>query len=342
MTQPSVSIIIPAYNVQKYIERSIKSAIEQTLKDIEIIVVNDGSTDKTRDIIERLAKEDSRIVVINKENGGLSSARNAGIKIAQGEYIQHLDGDDWIEKDACEQMYTYAKDNNLDIVVSDYYEDSDKGDVNYIKMQFPNNDNITTNKEYLHTILPIYEPLYIWNKLIKRELYIDNNIWHPEGISLGEDLATTPRLILMADRIGKIDKAFVHYIVNPLSISRDQIGKKIYMLYEAQMIVDEFFKVEGVYSEFKRDLSDYLYFSMSYFLSRGAIKGDKEYEKSFNLTLKYFASNPPAPRSKKFRLWKKLIIKYLSLFPYGWNLKMLVSILSNISIVKKQLTRRNF
>jgi len=209
-------------------------------------------------------------------------------------------------------------------------------------MQFPNENNIATNKEYLHTILPIYEPLYIWNKLIKRELYINNDIWHPEGISLGEDLATTPRLILMANKIGKVNKAFVHYIVNPLSISRDQIGKKIYMLYEAQMIVDNYFKEKGVYDEYKRDLSDYLYFSMSYFLSRKAIKSDAEYEKSFNLTLKYFASKPPAPRTKKFRMWKRLVIKYLSLFPYRWNLKMIVFILANISVVKKQLTRRNF
>ncbi len=327
MTQPSVSIIIPAYNVQKYIERSIKSAIEQTLKDIEIIVVNDGSTDKTRDIIERLAKEDSRIVVINKENGGLSSARNAGIKIAQGEYIQHLDGDDWIEKDACEQMYTYAKDNNLDIVVSDYYEDSDKGDVNYIKMQFPNNDNITTNKEYLHTILPIYEPLYIWNKLIKRELYIDNNIWHPEGISLGEDLATTPRLILMADRIGKIDKAFVHYIVNPLSISKNA-ANRLHHLYKAHDIIDDFFKDKNRFKEYKEGLEIYRFYSKIGIFSWSPNFDNTEYMLGFNRVLSYFKSKPKMPKS--LPLYKKILIVILIYFPSKRYLKFLINLRDKI------------
>jgi len=342
LSNVKVSVIIPAYNVQKYIDRSIKSAVNQTLKDIEIIVVNDGSTDNTRDIIEKLAKEDNRIVVINKENGGLSSARNAGIKVAKGEYIQHLDGDDWIEKDACETMYNFAKNNKVDIVVSDYYIDNDRGNIKYKPMRFPKNKNICDPKEYLHLVLPLYEAQYIWNKLIKRELYINNDIWHPENISLGEDLATTPRLIIMANKIGKIDKAYVHYIVNPVSLTRDQVSKKIYMLYDAQMIVDDFFKKHNQYEEFKDDLSDYLFFSMSFMFTRKAFPGDSEYEKSFNRALEYFASRPKEPRYKKFRLWKRLLTRFIGKYPSRRNFSILIAIMSRASMVKKFILRENY
>lgn len=111
-----ISVIIPVYNVEKYIEKSISSVINQTLKDIEIIVVNDGTKDKSVDIVKNITKGDSRVKVIEKENGGLSSARNKGLEYATGEYIYFLDSDDYIELNMFEQVYNTAKKYDCDFV----------------------------------------------------------------------------------------------------------------------------------------------------------------------------------------------------------------------------------
>jgi glycosyltransferase involved in cell wall biosynthesis len=111
-----VSVIIPVYNVEKYLGQCIDSVIQQTLPDIEIICVNDGSTDGSSEILENYAKKDTRIRIINKENGGLSSARNAGLDTAEGEYVYFLDSDDYIVKDAMEKCYAKAKSEDLDLV----------------------------------------------------------------------------------------------------------------------------------------------------------------------------------------------------------------------------------
>ena len=107
-----VSIIIPIYNVEKYLTKCIESVINQTYKNLEIILVNDGSTDNSKEIIDKYSLIDSRIKVINKKNGGLSEARNAGIEIAKGDYIGFLDSDDWIELNMYEKLYKYIKQEN--------------------------------------------------------------------------------------------------------------------------------------------------------------------------------------------------------------------------------------
>ena len=114
---PAVSIVIPVYNIGKYLEKCLDSVVAQTFPDIEIIVVNDGSTDNSPEIIAGYADKDSRIVVIDKSNEGLAYARKSGIEAAQGEYIQHLDGDDFLEPDAIELLYNKAIEDAADMVV---------------------------------------------------------------------------------------------------------------------------------------------------------------------------------------------------------------------------------
>ena len=113
---PKVSVIIPCYNVEKYLRQCLDSVVNQTLKDIEIICVNDGSTDGTLDILKEYAQKDKRIKLIDQENQRQSIARRNAMKIATGEYIQNVDADDWIREDACELLYNYAKENNLDML----------------------------------------------------------------------------------------------------------------------------------------------------------------------------------------------------------------------------------
>ena len=110
-----LSVIIPVYNVENYLRECLDSITSQTVKDIEIICIDDGSTDNSPKILKEYQKKDSRIKIITKENGGQASARNLGIKKAQGEYIAFIDSDDFIESEMLEKLYTKAKDNNLDI-----------------------------------------------------------------------------------------------------------------------------------------------------------------------------------------------------------------------------------
>ena len=106
---PKVSVIIPVYNVEQYVEKSIQSVLNQSMKDIEIILVNDGSTDKSGEICDRYGQKEERIIVIHKENGGLSSARNVGVKAASGDYIGFIDSDDYIESVMYETLYQMAE-----------------------------------------------------------------------------------------------------------------------------------------------------------------------------------------------------------------------------------------
>ncbi|MBD8003441.1 glycosyltransferase family 2 protein [Phocaeicola faecium] len=123
MNTPCISVIIPCYNVDSYIEECVKSVISQTFRDIEIIIVDDGSTDSSPQICEELAKQDSRIRIVHKINGGLSDARNVGTQMAVGEFIFYLDGDDRLVSDALYLLYGIAKDKNADIVQGNFYYD---------------------------------------------------------------------------------------------------------------------------------------------------------------------------------------------------------------------------
>ena len=120
MENISLSIIVPVYNVENYLIRCLDSLVNQTLKEIEIICINDGSKDNSLNILEEYAKKDSRIIILNQENAGLSAARNAGMEIAKGEYIGFVDSDDWVDLDFFEKLYIAAKNNDCDIAVADF------------------------------------------------------------------------------------------------------------------------------------------------------------------------------------------------------------------------------
>lgn len=209
-----ISIIIPIYNVEKYLKRCLESVINQSLKEIEIICVNDGSTDNSLEILKIFQKKDKRIIIINKENGGASSARNTALKTAQGEYCLNIDSDDWIEQGCLENLYNRAKKDNLDIVISNIIFDfKDNSEKNYIVNDLNiDEDEIITGKEYINIFFNGNGNGYTWNKLIKRELYIKNNLWYDEEIFLLEDVEILMMLAYYAKKIGKINKVYYHYI----------------------------------------------------------------------------------------------------------------------------------
>ncbi len=208
-----VSIIIPVYNVENFICKTLKSCINQTFKDIEIIVVNDGSTDNSELLIRQFADIDKRIVIINKSNEGLFRARHSGIEKAQGEFIFHLDGDDYIAENAIEILYLCALQNKVDIVCSSLCLDK-----NTI-IEYPGfrlKEGLCNSDTYLKTIIDGYS-FNIVGKLIKKDLY-DDFYYTLLPISIGEDLFQTIQLSMKANRIWSINEYLYYYVQRHSSI----------------------------------------------------------------------------------------------------------------------------
>lgn len=219
-----VSIIIPIYKVEeKYLRKCIESAMNQTLEDIEIILVDDESPDNCGKICDEYAKRDNRIKVIHQKNRGLSGARNSGFKVANGEWITFMDGDDWIENKMCEKLYNLAKKDNLDIVCSAVIKDYGNrvNEYNYAKFIdgkiYRNNECKYWQAEMLDHTANVSG---VYAKLIKRELLEKNNILHNEDLRQGaEGIEFNLRLFGKVNSILFTKQYFYHYMYNPNSIS---------------------------------------------------------------------------------------------------------------------------
>lgn len=191
---PLVSIIVPVYKVEKYLKRCVDSLTNQTLSDIEIILVDDGSPDNSGEICDSLQEKDCRIKVIHKTNGGLSSARNAGVKIAQGQYIGFVDSDDDVALDMYEKMYSVAKRENVDFVMSDYQRICADGRCYLKTLDIPS--GLYEKKQMRRIIFPNlimgenieYGPLLsVWHCLYRTDFLRQNNLYFDEKVRWSED-----------------------------------------------------------------------------------------------------------------------------------------------------------
>lgn len=211
--QPLLSVIIPVYNVEKYLKRCVDSIINQTYENLEIILVDDGSPDKSGGICDEYAKTDKRIKVIHQENAGLSGARNSGISAAKGDFITFVDSDDWIDKDMYRQMLEYQRANDLDIVCADTYL------VKFSKTDFRplfENDMIFSGQEALNLILTGKIDNAAWNKIYRTIVFGD--VRYPLR-RIYEDVATTYKVFAKAAKIGYLKKPFYYYFLkNPNSL----------------------------------------------------------------------------------------------------------------------------
>ena len=221
------SVIVPIYNIEKYLSRCIDSALAQTFTDFELILVDDGSPDNCPKICDEYALKDSRIKVIHKENGGLVSARQAGIKQAKGDYIFHLDGDDAVCEDALESAYKIINEFHPDIISFSYRRcvDGIVGDVveDLAKEGLYNKGNI--EKELYPNLLSNADMknlfYYLWAKAIKRELAIKHQLNVSTTISLGEDLSCTIPCYLEANTVYMSKKAIYLYTIRNDSLTTD-------------------------------------------------------------------------------------------------------------------------
>jgi len=238
MEKPIFSIIIPVYKVEKYINKCIDAIINQTEKNIEIIIVDDGSPDKCPDICNEYALKDDRIIAIHQENGGLSDARNKGINEASGQYIMFVDSDDYIDLDSCERLLPYTKDN-VDIIATDGIAEGGKVNLKHLGVR---NDIVFTGTDYLkQTIVNGSNPMAAWLYVYRRDFLLENNLRFKKGI-LHEDEQFTPRAILKANRVVNTGITYYHYNIRENSImTRPDKRKNVRDFYSTCMELSDIY-----------------------------------------------------------------------------------------------------
>lgn len=298
--KPDVSIIIPVYNVDAYIEKCLNSIVVQTLKNIEIIVVDDGSTDKSREIIKQFELKDKRIKVIHQKNMGVSEARNNGLKIARGKYIGFVDSDDYIDQDMYESMYKEAIEKNSDIVVcnvNDIYENETKVSLSL------EDEEIYLDQIGIESFMKDKYPKFgsaVWHKIFRRELIESNNIRFIDYSTVSsEDKLFNLECMLKSKTISCIKEAKYNYYVRRSGSITSTKASKTNMVNRCKNTVEY---VDDYLDRNNLDIDNYKYYlSYTEFLNalsfimpinqKQIYKSIKEYStnKLFKNTVKHIA-----------------------------------------------------
>lgn len=250
----NVSVIIPVYKVECYVERCVRSIMNQTYtEEVECIIVNDCTPDRSMEIVERLvAQYDGNIqfkLLYHECNRGLAAVRNTGMKSAIGDYVIHIDSDDYVEPDMLEKMYKKAVVENADIVVADYWTTYENEEI-YCSQFTPENKD-----EALKNILNDKLGGYNWNKLYLRSLYTQNQLTYMEGIDYGEDLLLSIQAFFYARKIAYIPMAFTHYVqYNSNSYSSQFSLRGLLCLIRIESFFIDFFKSKNVYQRYQKEI----------------------------------------------------------------------------------------
>ncbi len=250
-----VSVIIPIYNVEKYLRECLDSVVNQTLKDIEIICVNDGSTDNSLEILKEYKQKDKRIKLISQKNYGAGVARNTGLNIANGEYLAFIDGDDFYENDFCRQMYDKAVDTNSDVVICQAQNYNIIDDRYYlmpcslIKEYLPANDvfNYKDMKDYIFN----FSQNWNWNKLFKKEFIDSNNITF-QNLFRTNDLLFTCKALILANSITTIKNGLINYRTGVSTNSQSTNHLYPYDFYKAFKALRIYLISLNIYEEVKK------------------------------------------------------------------------------------------
>lgn len=293
MSNIQLSIIVPVYNVEKYLRKCLDSLLDQGLTNYEVIVVNDGSTDNCESIIkEYVDKYPNLFSTYKKENGGLSSARNYGVPYAKGEYICFLDSDDYVEKQHYKKMYDLAKKDNADLVVSDFEYD------------WENNPNKILHKNGLEKVNAdnkkciFLSPLFSWNKLYRRELFSKLGCKYPEGLWY-EDIPVTLGFTVNTNKISCLSEVGFHYLQRQTSIMGTRNSSKLGDIFKVFDIVYEYFVKNNLLKEYNDEL-EYLF--VEHFLMYGAerfLKADN-YKELMTKAFSYVKEHFPNYKKNKY------------------------------------------
>lgn len=269
MSEVKISVVVPVYNVDKFLIQSLDSVVNQTFRDIEIICVNDGSTDKSRKILAEYAARDSRITIIDKKNGGLSSARNAGMKVAKGDYIAFVDSDDWIDETMLEKLYENAIkfDSQMSICAVHKYDDQTKKIVDddpYFTLGYFDEtfDNTVFNHEKVKGFLFDF-CVMAWNKLYKRSFLEEYNAQFPDGL-IFEDGPFFFSIFFKMDRVSIIRDFLYYYRVNRVNSIVQKGDKNFTNLFDSAKIMWDNIVDLPYFDEIKYDFLYKKYQDMNY------------------------------------------------------------------------------
>lgn len=291
---PKVSVIIPVYNVEKYLRECLDTVINQTLKDIEIICINDGSTDNSLNILKEYAQKDDRFIIHTQENMGTGIARNKGIDLAKGEYIQFIDPDDWVELDMLERLYEFAKVNDSKIIKFNYKEYND------FSKKITNRDFKEFVKKKYHYDLVKF-PYYSWKELKNNclwhlDLHTPMHIYSTEFVKsnnikfapnkYGEDHIFANATMLLAERIDFLDAYLYYYRIRSES-SIHKIDDDNFCVFENIKLLKEFLIEHGLFEELKEEWFKYLKNSLCLHYKCVTDDSKKRFE---NLCQQYFTS----------------------------------------------------
>lgn len=244
-----VSIIVPVYNVENYLDKCLDSLINQTLQDIEIIVINDGSTDNSQSIIDSYQDKYPKLIkVIRQPNQGISVARNKGLEQAKGQYIAFIDSDDYADKNMLQKAYDHIKKEQADIVVWNYYEVNSSAEI-LKKQTIPNFKSCSLKDE--PTLLFSINPAP-WNKLYKKSLF--DTIRFPNDKTKYEDLMTIPKVLINARKISKLEESFNYYLIRNNGETRS-IDERVFDILKVLNHVNNYMKDKLIFDQFYDEIT---------------------------------------------------------------------------------------
>ena len=315
MNECKLSIIVPVYGVEKYIDKCLNSLVKQSLKEIEVIVVNDGTKDNSQKIVDKYVKKyPDKIKSYIKENGGQGSARNYGLKKATGEYIGYVDSDDFVEKDMYKKLYNKAKENNYDIVVCGNYNVSEDYQNKNIDA-FINNYN--TDLENI-----FFGKMAVWNKIYKRDILIKNKLEFKEKVWY-EDLAFTLKAIMNSNTFAFIDEPLYDYLIREGSTMNNSNVKRNLEILDAFNDILSYIqhnKKEEYFSKIEFLAIDHIYISAIVRVLK-AEADDKVKRETINKLIDYMNKKFPNYKNNKYintlSKNRKIIYKLINIKMYG-------------------------
>lgn len=274
-----VSVVVPVYNVEKYLARCLDSIIAQTYKNLEIILIDDGSTDSGGKICDDYAARDSRIRVIHQENVGLAEVRNVGIREAKGEYLQFVDSDDWVEPELVETCYKLSQEYDADIVTFRGTRNYDNGTFRHAPEPVRPHIIMSGTEALSMIMIPGYLNAASWNKFVKTSLY--EGIEYPKG-KLYEDLHTVYKYVAKARKVLCTSLELYHYFIRSASISNESFSARTYDLADAINNCYEFvIKRCGNDTTMRTDTIVGMYVRKMMFINHMVSSGRKSYDMEY-------------------------------------------------------------
>ena len=259
--KPKISVIIPVYNSEKYLFRCLDSLKNQTYKDFEAIIVNDGSKDSSLDIIKKFTGKYENFRLIDKENSGVADCRNIALKSALGEYISFLDSDDFLSPDFLSVLYNSLITSNADIACCGYYTYYPESKKAAKKRLTAKSGVYSSKKAFNMLIKDVSMHFYVWNKLFKKCLFEDNNIKFPNMCF--EDIYVTTRLFYYAKKVSMVHEPYYYYVVHEDSLVNCIDKKNINEYLKAIVLLRNFLEEKSIFKDFK--------LSFKFFAMRGML-----------------------------------------------------------------------